>query len=296
MRGLLRAFSLLTAGSAFYLLVAGAHVNAYQAALSVPDWPLSYGHILAPDWPGNIFYEQHHRAAAGTTLVLFLATAAVLWRRGVSAPGSIRTATRKAAWVGGGALAVQILMGGLIVLRLNPPWLGALHVVVAIATVVAIAALALLIWSGEKEPASQELERVRSRSRTAIGLVFLAVALGSITRHPPAGELLFVSSLLAHFFTAVLLVLWLVLLALSVIRQARTTALRRWGWLLLTGVALQLAAGAGVLVVSPEPFDEPYPPPPAFPNLHAAHIVLAAFVVTCLVAVLLRSTKATETT
>lgn len=284
-----RALSLLAAVSAFYLLVAGAHVNAYQAALSVPDWPLSYGRILASEWRGNIFYEQHHRAVAAATLVLFIAVLVVLRRT-----PQLATA-RRAAWYAGAMLAVQIVMGGLIVLQLNPPWLSALHTLVAIVTVVLIAAVALLVWQQREARATTsddgkpehdpDLRRGRRRSRTAIFLVLAQIGLGAVTRHPPAGELVFIATLLAHLVVGVLLMLWVALLGLSLMQHAPEKPLRRWGWLLFGGLVLQLIVGGWVFVISPEPFAQAWPPPPGFPNAHAAHIVLAAFILTCLVAI-----------
>ncbi len=279
----LRVLSLLSAGSAFYLLVAGAHVNAYQAALSVPDWPLSYGRILASEWPGNVFYEQHHRATAATTMVLFLVLVIALRRR------PELSATRRWARYAGGALTLQVLMGGLIVLTLNPPWLSAVHTVVAIATVVLIAGTALTAWretgAVARAPADPNHLRIRKRAELSLAFLLLQIALGAVSRHPPAGELLFITTLMGHLLVGVLLLIWLTLLALSLLRSAPGKRLRTWGWLLLTAVVLQLIVGGWVFVFSPEPFDQPWPPPPSFPNTHAAHIVLAAFIATCLVAI-----------
>lgn len=276
----LRVLAFLTAFSAFYLLVAGAHVNAHQAALSVPDWPLSYGQILASEWPGNVFYEQHHRATAATTLVLFIALFVVLRRR-----SELAAARRIANWAAG-ALAVQIVMGGLIVLTLNPPWLSAVHTLAAVITVVLIAAAALETRPAEPsaDPESEELQRLYRRAGIGIGIVMLQVALGSVSRHPPAGELVFISTLMAHLLVGVLLLIWLSLLSLSGIRSSAPPT-RRWGWLLLAGLVLQLVVGGVVFVISPEPFDQTWPPPAGFPNAHAAHIVLAAWIAFCLVAI-----------
>lgn len=282
----IRILSLLTAGSAFYLLIAGAQVNAYQAALSVPDWPLSYGHLLAPEWPGNVFYEQHHRATAATTLLLFIALAIGLGR---FARNRELEAAKRMARHSGIVLAIQIVLGGLIVLRLNPPWLGALHVVVAVATVVLIAATTLLIWNLEA-PAmtSPDLDRIRRRTRIALGLVALQLVLGAVTRHPPVGELTFVTTLMGHLLNGVIAIMFLVLLAWSMIRMPKIDRLRTWGWLLLALVVAQVVVGGWVFVVAPEPFDQPFPPPVGFPAAHAAHLVLAAAIATCLTAPLLR--------
>lgn len=281
-----RILALLTAVSAFYLLVAGAQVNANQAALSVPDWPLSYGKILAPTWPGNVFYEQHHRAVAGSTLVLFLGLAVALARvRG-------HEAAKRMARYAGGALAVQIVLGGLIVLRLNPPWLGAIHAAIAVATVVLIADTALLIWERTTPPTtSSPLERIRGRARIGLGLVGLQIALGAVTRHPLLGELTFITTLMAHLLNGVITFMFLVLLALSMVRRPKIDRLGLWGWSLLTTVLLQLVIGAWLFVVAPEPFDQPVPPPAGFPTAHAAHLVVAAAIATCLTAPLLRDTS-----
>lgn len=282
----IRTLSFLAAGSAFYLLFAGAQVNAHQAALSVPDWPLSYGRLLAPAWPGNVFYEQHHRAVAGTTLVLFVALLIALGRR------KELVWARRMSRYAGGALALQVVLGGLIVLRLNPPWLGTIHAAVAVATVVMIAATALLIWdcSAATIP-SPALDKIRRRTRIALGLVALQVILGSLTRHPPVGQLTFVAALFAHLLNGLAATMFLVLVGVSLIRAPKIAKLRNWGWLLLAAAATQLAVGFWVFAVAPEPLQEVWPPPPGFPAAHAAHLVLAAIIATCLVAPLLQGDR-----
>ncbi len=280
----IRVLSLLAAGSAFYLLIAGAQVNAHQAALSVPDWPLSYGRLLAPAWPGNVFYEQHHRAVAGTTLVFFVALLIGLGRRADLA------GARRMSRYAGGTLGFQVVLGGLIVLRLNPPWLGAIHAVVAVATVVFIAATALLIWDRAAPlTPSPGLDKILRRSRIALGLVALQVILGSVTRHPPVGQLTFSTTLFAHLLNGVITTIFLVLLGLSLTRVPKITKLRGWGWLLLAAAAAQLAVGFWVFMVAPEPLQETWPPPPGFPAAHAIHLLLAAIIASCLTAPLLRS-------
>ncbi len=289
----LKTVSLLAAASAFYLLIAGSQVNSWQAALSVPDWPLSYGHLLAPSWPGNLFYEQHHRATAASTVVLFALVLVGLARRRELA------AARRLGWWAAAALAAQTLMGGLIVLKLNPPWLGASHVVLAIVTVVLIAVTALLVWRDPvredlPEPRDTGLERIERRAALGLGLLGLQIALGSLARHPPAGELAFIATLLAHLFVGLVLIVWTSLVGLSAGRSRRMGRARAWGWVLVLVAALQLAVGAWVFVVAPEPFAESWPPPSGFPAAHALHIVLAAALATALVAVRIESRQRTR--
>ena len=47
----------------FGLVIAGGLVTSNDAALSVPDWPLSWGRLVPP-LEGGIRYEFAHRAAA----------------------------------------------------------------------------------------------------------------------------------------------------------------------------------------------------------------------------------------
>ena len=75
----LRRFSVLTACSALLLVVAGGLVTSNDAALSVPDWPLSYGKLV-PQLEGGIRFEFAHRALAATVAVLTLVLAVWLAR------------------------------------------------------------------------------------------------------------------------------------------------------------------------------------------------------------------------
>lgn len=284
----IRLLALATAANAFYLLIAGAQVNTHQAALSVPDWPLSYGQLLASKWPGNVFYEQHHRAAAGTTLVLFLVLLVALWRR------SDLFRARHMARYAAAALAIQILLGGIIVLALNPPWIGVIHVVLAIATSVLISAVAILVRPPDPDVPKDIVKlvsekRICRQVKIGLWLVFLQVLLGSLSRHPPAGESMFVASLLAHVVNGLVVTGWLVFVSVSLVHRSTSRPSRTWGWLLLTATVVQLGVAGWVFAISPEPLVEAWPPPVGFPMAHAAHIALAGFIATCLAAVLVRS-------
>src|SRR5437660_10125611 len=64
----------------FCLLIAGALVTSNEAALSVPDWPLSYG-TLTPPMVGGIRYEHTHRVIAALIGLLTIGLAVLLGRR-----------------------------------------------------------------------------------------------------------------------------------------------------------------------------------------------------------------------
>jgi len=56
-------FALFVVAWAVLLLCAGALVTSEDAALAVPDWPLSYGSITPP-MVGGIAFEHSHRVIA----------------------------------------------------------------------------------------------------------------------------------------------------------------------------------------------------------------------------------------
>src|SRR5947209_15041173 len=64
-------FALFLVACTLLLLIAGALVTSNEAALSVPDWPLSYGTLLPP-MVGGIVFEDSHRKIAGAVLLLTL--------------------------------------------------------------------------------------------------------------------------------------------------------------------------------------------------------------------------------
>src|SRR5436190_18185893 len=59
----LRRYAVFVACCTFVLVIAGGLVTSNDAALSVPDWPLSYGRLV-PTLEGGIRYEFAHRVLA----------------------------------------------------------------------------------------------------------------------------------------------------------------------------------------------------------------------------------------
>src|SRR5450432_4703345 len=76
----LHRFSIFVVCWTFVLLIAGALVTSNDAALSVPDWPLSFG-SLTPPMVGGIRYEHTHRVIAALVGLLTIVFAVLLWRR-----------------------------------------------------------------------------------------------------------------------------------------------------------------------------------------------------------------------
>jgi heme a synthase len=105
---------------AVVLLTAGALVTSEDAALAVPDWPLSYG-TLNPPMIGGIAFEHSHRMIAAGLGFLIIGLAFLLWRYD-ERPWM--------KWLGFAALAgviFQGVLGGLTVLKLLHYWLPVMH-------------------------------------------------------------------------------------------------------------------------------------------------------------------------
>lgn len=262
---------------ALVLLAAGSLVHSHQAALSVPDWPLSYGRLLLTRWSGNTAWEQAHRLAAAIVILAHLALRFSLWRNKRRGERAAREAER---WAGAASLllTVQVLLGGAVVLSLNPPWVGALHVFLAQLFAAASLGLARAVArpSGVSAPPTRLLAILP-------WLLLLQVALGAISRHPPAGRAGFIATMLAHSAFGLVLVGLAIGAGVGLRRRGE-----KWRGTPLVGLAIgQLAVGLTVFFIAPEPLTQSWPPPFGFPALHAAHHLLAALLLG--VAVTIRS-------
>ncbi len=284
--GRVRFLGLAAALSALALLTAGAVVNSSQAALSIPDWPRSYGRwILIGVWTGNTVVEHVHRLLAAFTGLLLAPWLWLTWR----AAGTVQ---RRAIAVTGGLYAAQVLMGGAVVLLLNPSWLSALHAVVAVSLVCLVLALALEPWglwseaSAGQPPATRKAHRLASWSA---GLLAAQLVLGALSRHPETQAAL-IAALLTHLANGLAIVLLLPVAAISIARGSRGTT--RWlAACLGLFLVLQITVAMPLLVISPEPLAEEWPPPPGFVLLHAAHVVLAALLIFTSIALAVRVRK-----
>jgi cytochrome c oxidase assembly protein subunit 15 len=162
------------------LLIAGALVTSNDAALSVPDWPLSYG-TLTPPMVGGIVYEHSHRLIAAGLGIFTLVLAVVLW---------VADERRWLRWFGVIAVLgviVQAILGGQVVIRLLHYWLPVIHACFAqivFAAVLSIAVFTSKWWMSERT----QLEDRGSPSIHAVvllnaGVIFFQVFLGAAFRH-----------------------------------------------------------------------------------------------------------------
>src|SRR5215470_5757889 len=90
------------------LLVLGALVTSNNAALSVPDWPKSFGTWFPSlrQLAGGAFFEHSHRVVAAVMGVLTLALAVLIWVK------DNRRWLRWFAVIAVAGVAVQAVLGG----------------------------------------------------------------------------------------------------------------------------------------------------------------------------------------
>jgi len=120
----LHRFTIVVAVCTFLLVVAGSLVTSNDAALSVPDWPLSYGRLIPP-LEGGIRYEFVHRALAA--LVTLLTFALAVWLERVET----RRWMRRLGWMAVGAVLAQAALGGAAVRLFTPKDVTIVHACLA---------------------------------------------------------------------------------------------------------------------------------------------------------------------
>jgi heme a synthase len=163
-----------------FLFVFGALVTSEGAALSVPDWPLSF-HKFFPDMSGGVFYEHSHRVIAGVMAVCTLILAILIWAK---------EERRWLRWFAGIAVAgvlVQAVIGGQVVLQFLHYWLPVIHACfgqIVFAAVLSIAFFTTPWWVSEH----QQVEDSGSPSMHSVAsinaaVIFLQVILGAGFRH-----------------------------------------------------------------------------------------------------------------
>lgn len=166
-----------------FLFVAGALVTSQDAALSVPDWPKSFGRWF-PSLKmlgGGAFFEHSHRVIAFFLGIWVLILAIVIWRI------DQRRWLRWFATAAIGGVVAQALLGGQVVIRLLHYWLPVLHACFAqivFAAVVSIAAFTSKWWVSERP----QLEDTGSPSIRFLAIlnasmIYLQVILGAGFRH-----------------------------------------------------------------------------------------------------------------
>jgi len=119
----LRGWTALATGVIFAQILIGATMRHLGAGLAIPDFPLSFGHVLPPAWPLPVAIHFAHRAGALVVAAVVVTTAWHVWTRHRGRPELARPSLALVALV-----AVQATLGAFVVLTRRQPLVNTLHV------------------------------------------------------------------------------------------------------------------------------------------------------------------------
>jgi cytochrome c oxidase assembly protein subunit 15 len=229
----LRRYAVLVACCTFGLVIAGALVASNDAALSVPDWPLSWGRLV-PTLEGGIRYEFAHRVAAMLVGLLTVGLALVMRTR--------------LAWAAVAVVLAQAALGGIAVKFVIPAWSTIAHASLGQLFFAIIVAICVGLYAGF--PASWNAPTLIC----AVAL-FGQTVLGAGVRY---GVILPV----AHIVGAVLATILAMWAGLSILMQHMDNPkLRRPAMLLLSIVFSQVFLGIAAYMARIVYVDAPQPMP-----------------------------------
>jgi cytochrome c oxidase assembly protein subunit 15 len=243
-------YALFVVAWTIFLLTAGALVTSEDAALAVPDWPLSYG-TLNPPMVGGIAFEHSHRLIAAGLGLFTIVLAVMLWRV------EERRWMKYLGLAAVGGVILQGILGGLTVLKLLHYWLPVMHACTAqimFAILVSIAVFTSRWWM-ENLPQyeDQGSPSIHSIVTLNAAVVFLQVLAGAGFRHKYI-------SLRPHVIGAVV-VLAMVIWTAGVLRRRfpQVSEISRARILLHGIVGLQIVLGLVALYSRITTADEPQP-------------------------------------
>jgi heme a synthase len=162
------------------LLIAGALVTSNEAALSVPDWPLSYG-TLTPPMVGGIRYEHSHRVIAGVLGLLSIVLAVCVWAK------DERRWLRWFSVIAVAGIAAQAVLGGEVVRQLLHYWLPVAHACFAQIVFAALLSIAVFTsrWWISDQPRLEDTgsPSIHSLAIANAAVIYFQVILGAGFRH-----------------------------------------------------------------------------------------------------------------
>jgi cytochrome c oxidase assembly protein subunit 15 len=165
------------------LFFAGALVTSKDAALSVPDWPKSFGtwfpslRMLA----GGAFFEHSHRIIAGCLGIFTLVLAILVWMK------EKRLWLRWFSAIAVGGVVAQAVLGGEVVRQLLHYWLPVAHASFAQIVFAAVLSIAVFTskWWVTEQPQLEDSGAPSIHFLTILNAaaIYLQVILGAGFRH-----------------------------------------------------------------------------------------------------------------
>jgi cytochrome c oxidase assembly protein subunit 15 len=260
-------YALFVVAWAVVLLTAGALVTSEDAALAVPDWPLSYG-SLNPPMVGGIAFEHSHRLIAAGLGLWIIGLAFLLWKY------DERPWMKYLGFAALGGVIVQGVLGGLTVLKLLHYWLPVMHACTAEIMFAILTSIAVFTsrWYMQNLPQYVDTGSPSVHSIVTLNsfVIFLQVLAGAGFRHKYL-------SLKPHVFGAPIvlaMVIWTVLVLKK--RFPEVPALSRMRTLLHSVVGLQILLGLVALWARINSAEDPQPLPPVVIST-VVHTVVGAF-------------------
>ena len=121
---ILQHVAIATTALIYLQIVIGATMRHTGAGLAIPDFPLSFGHLIPPHWDSKIAIHFAHRVgAAGVTVLIGATTGHVFFHH------ARRAELRRPAILLLVLLVAQITLGAITVLGHKPFIINSLHVV-----------------------------------------------------------------------------------------------------------------------------------------------------------------------
>jgi cytochrome c oxidase assembly protein subunit 15 len=248
------------------LLLAGALVTSNEAALSVPDWPLSYG-TLTPPMVGGIRYEHSHRVIAGVLGLLSVVLAVWVWAK------DERRWLRWFSVIAVAGIAAQAVLGGEVVIKLLHYWLPVIHACFAQIVFAALLSIAVFTsrWWISDQPQGDDTgsPSIHSLAIANAAVIYFQVILGAGFRHKEI-------PVWPHMAGA-LVVLGMVIWLAAVLRRRfeKPAAISRTRILLHAILGTQLLLGLGAYWSRLTTADAPQPMP-LMVTLTVLHTVVGA--------------------
>jgi heme a synthase len=248
------------------LLIAGALVTSNEAALSVPDWPLSYG-TLTPPMVGGIRYEHSHRVIAGVLGILSIVLAVWVWAK------DERRWLRWFSVIAVAGIAAQAVLGGEVVRQLLHYWLPVIHACFAQIVFAALLSIAVFTssWWISDQPQVEDTgsPSIHTLAVANAAVIYFQVILGAGFRHKEI-------PVWPHMVGA-LIVLGMVIWLAAVLRRRfeKSAAISKTRILLHAILGTQLLLGLGAYWSRLTTADAPQPMP-LMVTLTVLHTVVGA--------------------